>query len=179
MPYGSLNTSRAGEEAFSLSWLSVSGSMYRGEVSNWSCSWPITALEAGQDTAGNTRGEDEDIRAPCGTRDTKNMSVTEYPTTEVRLVASSNVYLGQEHLASNRGWELKVIGLSLHSGYHHHTSRLGKTLSCLFPKAPPYMVKSSMLIWWGDKETQAQIKKKLITSKPQIYTKKLGNGYNE
>lgn len=75
MPYGSLNTSRAGEEALSLSWLSVSGSMYRGEVSNWSCSWPITALEAGQDTAGNTRGEDEDIKAPCGT-DTKHPSVT-------------------------------------------------------------------------------------------------------
>lgn len=30
---------------------------------------------------------------------------------------------------------------------HHLTSRLGKTLSCLFPKAPPYMVKSSKLIW--------------------------------
>lgn len=29
---------------------------------------------------------------------------------------------------------------------HHLTSRLGKTLSCLFPKAPPYMVKSSRLI---------------------------------
>lgn len=27
------------------------------------------------------------------------------------------------------------------------TSRLGKALSCLFPKAPPYMVKSSILIY--------------------------------
>lgn len=30
----------------------------------------------------------------------------------------------------------------------HLTSKLGKTLSCLFPKAPPYMVRSSKLIWW-------------------------------
>lgn len=30
---------------------------------------------------------------------------------------------------------------------HQLTSRLGKTLSCLFPKAPPYRVKSSKLIW--------------------------------
>lgn len=44
--------------------------MYRGEVSNWSCSWPITALDAGQETAGKTREEDDDIRAPCDRRKT-------------------------------------------------------------------------------------------------------------
>lgn len=68
VPYGSLNTSRAGDEALSLSWLRVSGSRYRGEVSNCSCSWPITALEAGHDTAGNTRADDEDSRAPWETK---------------------------------------------------------------------------------------------------------------
>lgn len=36
------------------------------------------------------------------------------------------------------------------------TSRLGKTLSCLFPKAPPYTVKSSRLICSAATDTHSE-----------------------
>ena len=75
--------------------------MYRGEVSNWSWSWPITALEAGQDTLGNTRGEDEDIRAPWDTGKTEDNSDADktpgYEQQPITWQKPSSSLQGSEH----------------------------------------------------------------------------------